>query len=151
MTEPRTTEPWTAFETQRRAWVLAGYPVLANAHVDHRLIAWARQCGLLLRIDRQSDWGNRAILHNPRDDAERTACVQQYAAYFAGRPDLHARLPALSGRVLVCWCTPKACHGDVLLGALSPQFAAEYFATCQELLTPPSSTPGRSGQLDLFG
>jgi len=26
-----------------------------------------------------------------------------------------AALPELRGKVLGCWCAPKACHGDVLV------------------------------------
>lgn len=55
--------------------------------------------------------------HNPyslRRESDREAVIAQFAEYLAGRADLLAALPELRGKVLVCWCAPKACHGDVL-------------------------------------
>lgn len=38
----------------------------------------------------------------------------QYEEYLLARPDLLADLHELRGKILGCWCKPKACHGDVL-------------------------------------
>jgi hypothetical protein len=38
-----------------------------------------------------------------------------YEKHVRETPDLIARLPELSGKVLGCWCKPERCHGDVLV------------------------------------
>lgn len=53
---------------------------------------------------------------------ERRQCVQRYADWLRARPELLARLPALRGATVQCWCrhdgqarTPETlCHGDVI-------------------------------------
>ena len=60
-----------------------------------------------------SIWGNPFYVGR---DGTREEVIAKYRAYLLGRPDLLARLPELKGRVLVCWCKPAACHGDVLAG-----------------------------------
>lgn len=147
----RTSKPrMTAFERQRRDWSLAGYTVLANGHTDRALIAWAKHQGRLYRIDRRSAWGNPTHLLDPEDEVERDACVRAYASYFETAYDLQARIRELAGKVLLCWCTPKACHGEVLLSESDPQFAAEYLATCREILTQEGSPAPGSHQLPLW-
>lgn len=133
----------TPFERQRRDWCQAGHTVLANGHrgIDEGLRAWAKRAGRLVWIDRRSVWGNPEPLRDPDDDEEREACIHAYARSFATRDDLHARLDELAGKVLVCWCTPQACHGEVLLGWSSPQFTAEYRAACRALCAPDVRPP----------
>lgn len=64
-------------------------------------------------IGRPSKWGNPFVIGK---DGNREECIQKYKVWFlarklAARPeDLHE----LKGRVLGCWCSPKACHGDFL-------------------------------------
>lgn len=70
-------------------------------------------------IGRPSKWGNPfshidegtlAQFYVPtRDEA-----VAAYAKWIKTQPELLAALPELRGKVLGCWCAPKACHGDVL-------------------------------------
>src|SRR5262249_48911990 len=139
----------TPFEQQRRDWCAAAHTVLANAHVDHALIAWAQQTGRLRRIDRTSAWGSPTELHDPNDDVEREACVRAYAAYFDTRSDLQARLDDLAGKVLACWCTPKECHGLVLMGLLEPQFTAEYLVMCTAVQAQ-NARPAPPNQLSLW-
>ena len=51
---------WSRSELDRKAQVLAGKTVVANMHkdVDLALIAWAKEVGKFIPIDRRSDWGN---------------------------------------------------------------------------------------------
>jgi hypothetical protein len=45
----------------------------------------------------------------------REESIENYKRYLLEeRPDLVAQLPELKGKVVACWCKPKACHGDVL-------------------------------------
>lgn len=62
-------------------------------------------------IGRPSEWGNPFVI-GPHGD--RTEVIRKYEEYLRGRPDLMAKLPELKGKVLGCWCSPQACHGDVL-------------------------------------
>ncbi len=63
-------------------------------------------------IGRPSCWGNPFTIGA---DGTREEVIAKYRTWLAQQPDLMARLPELKGKVLACWCAPKACHGDVLL------------------------------------
>ena len=70
-------------------------------------------------IDRSTIWGNpfshklgtRAkFLVDTRDEA-----IAQFDVWVRARPEFVAFVKQeLRGKVLGCWCSPKACHGDVL-------------------------------------
>jgi hypothetical protein len=45
----------------------------------------------------------------------REGAIKRYEEKLRGKPELLGRLPELEGKILACWCKPKACHGDVLL------------------------------------
>jgi hypothetical protein len=45
----------------------------------------------------------------------REGAIKRYEEKLRGKPELLVRLPELEGKILACWCKPKACHGDVLL------------------------------------
>lgn len=56
--------------------------------------------------------------HNPFKidrDGTREEVIEKYRQYLLSNPALMACLPELKGKVLGCWCSPKACHGDVLV------------------------------------
>lgn len=66
-------------------------------------------------IGRPSVWGNPFKLPRGATEIERLACINRFREYLRTRPDLIARARAeLRGKVLGCFCHPKACHGDVL-------------------------------------
>lgn len=71
-------------------------------------------------IGRPSIWGNPFThLADKKTLAEfvvgsREEAVQAYEAWILTQPQLLAQLGQLKGKVLACWCSPKACHGDVL-------------------------------------
>lgn len=45
----------------------------------------------------------------------RAEAIERYETWLLAQPDLVARArDELAGKVLGCWCSPKACHGDVL-------------------------------------
>lgn len=49
-------------------------------------------------------------------DGTREEVIAMFEIWVREQPDLiHAIKTELSGKTLGCWCTPKACHGDVLL------------------------------------
>jgi len=59
----------------------------------------------------------RSVWHNPYSigrDGDRDEVIAMYEIYLRSRPDLMARLSELRGKRLGCWCSPAACHGNVL-------------------------------------
>jgi len=94
--------------------------------------------GRLVRIDRQSKWGNPFVVGR---DGTRVACVQQYEAWIQTQPHLLAALPELRDKVLGCWCkrsgmeglgsgrpnhlAERPCHGDVLARLVNTLFPGE--------------------------
>lgn len=78
------------------------------------LLRHLADAGRLVRIGRGTPWGNPHRLRPGAGAGERAAVIAAYERYLRSRPDLLARLPALRGRALGCWCAPLPCHGDVL-------------------------------------
>ncbi len=70
-------------------------------------------------IGRPSKWGNPFVVGTAYLRGE--AC-HEHALWIRNQPQLMAQLPELKGKNLVCYCAPKACHGDTLL-ALANQEA----------------------------
>lgn len=78
----------------------------------------------VIDIDRTNPiLGNRHILKNPNDEAERTRVIDAHGRDLdhdlAQNGPMAASLIALARRVaageqiaLRCWCAPKRCHGD---------------------------------------
>lgn len=62
-------------------------------------------------IGRPSKWGNPFTIGK---DGTREEVIEKYRKYLLSRKDLLSCLSELRGKVLGCWCSPKACHGDVL-------------------------------------
>lgn len=65
-------------------------------------------------------WANPFKLPKGKDkEDDRTSVIDQYETYIRERlenePDLVEELLLLQGKNLGCWCTPKPCHGNVLL------------------------------------
>jgi hypothetical protein len=63
-------------------------------------------------IGRGSRWGNRFIIGR---DGDRTAVIAKYERWLADQHDLLRALDDLRNRDLLCWCSPRRCHGNLLL------------------------------------
>ena len=64
-------------------------------------------------IWRPSKWGNPWVIS---EDYDRQRCVNLHRQWVLSQPALIEQIKAeLRGKDLVCFCAPKACHGDVLL------------------------------------
>ena len=63
-------------------------------------------------IGRGSCWGNPFIIGK---DGNREEVIAKYEKYLLNNEQLMSKLPVLKGKVLGCWCAPKACHGDILI------------------------------------
>lgn len=61
-------------------------------------------------IGRPGPYGNPFVM--PRD-GNREEVIQKFEAYARALPNLLDILEELNGKVLACWCSPLACHGDV--------------------------------------
>ena len=63
-------------------------------------------------IGRPSKWGNPFLIGR---DGTRKQVIEKYRKYILENEELMNDLNELKGKVLGCWCKPKACHGDVLV------------------------------------
>ena len=63
-------------------------------------------------IGRGSKWGNPFKIGI---DGDREEVIEKYRQWILGEPRLLDSLHELEGKVLGCWCSPKPCHGDVLI------------------------------------
>lgn len=65
--------------------------------------------------------------------ATRAAAINQFEEYARGRmlgdEAFRAAVLACRGKVLGCWCTPKACHGEVILRLAHEWYLAHREAT----------------------
>lgn len=62
-------------------------------------------------IGRPSKWGNPFAIGR---DGSREEVIEKYRQHLLSRSDLLESLHELRGKALGCWCSPQACHGDVL-------------------------------------
>jgi len=66
-------------------------------------------------IGRGSKWGNPFVIGK---DGDRAEVIAKYEYYLLQNDRLLNDLHELEGKRLGCYCSPKACHGDVLLKEL---------------------------------
>lgn len=82
-------------------------PKVLNKHKDTAIPLDA------VYIGRPSKWGNPFVIGR---DGDRDDVIDQYYDYLMDNPELIAAAKKeLRGKDLVCFCKPKACHGDLLL------------------------------------
>ncbi len=62
-------------------------------------------------IGRPSKWGNP---YHIGKDGTREEVIEKYRKYILNNKKLMGSLIELKGKVLGCYCKPKACHGDIL-------------------------------------
>ena len=107
-------------EQQRRVLAEKGVTIAANITQNRELVQWAQEMGRAIYIGRNFrgwrdlGWGNpfRPQTHTPE---EHDRVIALYVRQLDDNPTLLARLPELcGGKVLLCWCHPLPCHGDVL-------------------------------------
>lgn len=76
-----------------------------------------------------SIWGN-PFTHKDGTFAKfkvdtREEAVERYREYILNSPRLLEHLHELKGKVLGCWCSPKACHGDILIELIKERYGEE--------------------------
>jgi len=63
-------------------------------------------------IGRPSKWGNPFQIG---PDGNREEVIEKHLKWLLNQPELVKQCKEeLKGKVLGCWCAPKACHGDTL-------------------------------------
>lgn len=77
-----------------------------------RLVVHCKKEQYQVYIGRPSKWGNPFEIGR---DGTREEVIEKYRQWIQTQPQLLAVLAELKGKVLGCWCAPKACHGDVLV------------------------------------
>lgn len=118
MTTHENTAGWLPDQLERKRLLEQGRAVVASKRNvglgvvrDDALIGWASRQGKVVLIDRTTRWGNPFV--RPRD-GDRVQVIAKYEQHLSCELGLRAHLTELKGKVLLCWCYPKPCHGDVL-------------------------------------
>lgn len=75
-------------------------------------VVHSKQAPYDVYIGRPSKWGNPFEIGKDGTREEVIAAYQDWL--FSEGRDLLKDLDEIRGKVLGCWCHPKACHGDVL-------------------------------------
>ena len=86
-------------------------PTVVNVRTAAGRAAMTLYIGRATRQYAGSVWANP---YRIGPDGDRAAVIAAYEQFVRSRPDLLARLPALTGQRLGCWCAPEPCHGEVL-------------------------------------
>lgn len=87
--------------------------------MEARLVVHCKRDRFDVYIGRPGPWGN-PFSHLPNSAAQfhcatREEAVARYREWLLGQPLLVEKAKReLRGKVLGCWCAPRACHGDVL-------------------------------------
>lgn len=66
-------------------------------------------------IRRPAKWGNPFRIG---EDGTRSEVIEKFRQWVILQPELMNDLEELRGKRLGCWCSPKPCHGDVLIDLL---------------------------------
>lgn len=74
-------------------------------------------------IGRPSIWGNPYKIGR---DGTREEVIEKYRQYLYRSPKLLVNLGDLRGKRLGCYCSPEACHGDVLVEMIRDVFGQEW-------------------------
>lgn len=68
-------------------------------------------------IGRPSRWGNPYQIGK---DGNRSKVIEKYRLYLLSNPNLLKEAKTfLRGKDLVCFCSPKSCHGDILISLVN--------------------------------
>jgi hypothetical protein len=62
-------------------------------------------------IGRPSKWGNPFVIGK---DGSREDVIEKYEEWLFANEELYEAIIELRGKVLGCFCSPLACHGDIL-------------------------------------
>lgn len=97
----------------------AGQCCVANMKTDGELVKWAMDRNLDCYIGRANRHHNlpESKWHNPSRTRWRDFDCDTFARYLTEHPvgiRLSRDVRELKGRLLICWCFPERCHGEIL-------------------------------------
>ena len=69
-------------------------------------------------IGRPSRFGNPFIIGK---DGNRAEVLAKYENFIRNDKQLLEDIKLLKGKDLVCWCSPKKCHGNIIIAILEEQ------------------------------
>ena len=81
-------------------------PKVLNAH------HFGREVDGAIYIGRPYKWGNPFEIGK---DGTREEVIEKFKEYLLQNDELMSSIEELRGKNLLCWCAPKACHGDILI------------------------------------
>lgn len=85
-----------------------------NKTIHKRIPADAKYVG------RPSPYGNPFVIGK---DGTRDEVIEKYRAWLLAQPALVERVKhELKNKALVCWCSPKRCHAEVLAEIANPDY-----------------------------
>lgn len=92
-------------------------PVVVNITDPDLPRDWHRRPETYVYIGRKSGSLPESLFANPYPVAEhgRDRAIAMYRGYVLASPHIMRAIPKLTGKILVCFCKPRACHGDVLV------------------------------------
>jgi hypothetical protein len=79
--------------------------------MPHPLVVHCKKSKYDVYCGRPSIWGNPFEIGK---DGNRKEVIAKFKKYLLANEELVDKLPELRGKILGCWCAPKACHCDVL-------------------------------------
>jgi hypothetical protein len=79
--------------------------------MSHPLVVHCKKEPYDVYCGRPSIWGNPFEIGK---DGTRKEVIAKFKKYLLANEELVDKLPELRGKILGCWCAPKACHCDVL-------------------------------------
>ncbi len=88
-------------------------------HESKTRVVHCRKSEFDIYIGRPSKWGNkfthRGGIKGTTVVSSRLKAIAKFREWLLTQPELMKQAKdELRGKVLGCWCKPKACHGDVL-------------------------------------
>lgn len=63
-------------------------------------------------VGRPTMWGNPFEIGK---DGTREEVIEKYRIFVQDHPGFREKIKKLKGKDLVCWCSPEACHANVLM------------------------------------
>ena len=89
--------------------------------VIHQRRRYSYPANQIVWIDRMSKWGNPyshlARARAPHHVKTRAEAIERFTEWWFAPEQAELRVQALielKDKVLVCWCKPELCHGDVI-------------------------------------
>jgi hypothetical protein len=79
--------------------------------MPHPLVVHCKKSKYDVYCGRPSLWANPFKIGQ---DGTRKEVIAKFKKYLLANEELVDKLPELRGKILGCWCAPKACHCDVL-------------------------------------